>query len=80
MKHGFSIKLISDALLSRGHDVDENVRFETVTVIANAAKKGFDCIDRRLLDCLAERRLDKKVGWHFSVNIGVPFTALKVRV
>ncbi|CAH1778266.1 unnamed protein product [Owenia fusiformis] len=53
-------KDISEALKSRIHDIDENIRSEAVGVIVSAAKQDISTINEDLVICLKDRTLDKK--------------------
>ena len=45
---------------ARGHDAEENVRWEAVLSIVAAAKKDFKCVPDDILEIIKERTLDKR--------------------
>jgi len=64
---------ITDQLRQRGHDPDENVRYEVVMAIISAAKKGIENVNEDLLSFVKERTLDKKFKIRKEALFGMAF-------
>lgn len=52
---------VSDAVISRCQDLDENVRLEVFTMVQGLAKRKFEALNERLLTHVIHRIRDRKV-------------------
>ncbi|VDK85318.1 unnamed protein product [Litomosoides sigmodontis] len=62
---------VTDAVISRCQDVDENVRLEVFTMVQGLAKRKFEALNERLLTHVIDRIRDKKVRVRHAVIRGL---------
>lgn len=59
---------VSDAVILRCQDLDENVRLEVLTMVQGLAKRKFEALSERLLTHVIDRIRDKKVGSSLQIK------------
>ncbi|KAL3997575.1 hypothetical protein ACH3XW_11460 [Acanthocheilonema viteae] len=62
---------VTDAVILRCQDLDENVRLESVTMVQGLAKRKFEALSERLLTHVIDRIRDKKVRVRHAVIRGL---------
>ncbi|VDN07839.1 unnamed protein product [Thelazia callipaeda] len=68
---------VTDAVILRSQDVDENVRLEVITMVQRLTKRKFEAISERLLTHVIDRIRDKKAKIVLINMIRVRHTAIR---